>query len=96
MSEQGTDPALPEPEPEAVAPTAEPASEPAFEPAPEPTPVVGAAEATAEQPAGTARPLHAPPAPIGHDRPEVLVGAAFAGGLVIARMLKGLARRKHR
>ncbi|HEU4973465.1 MAG TPA: hypothetical protein VFT50_00130 [Baekduia sp.] len=85
-------------EPEAVAvPAPEADLPPVAEPAPaEPTPVVGPAEATADHPAGTARPLHAAPAPIGEERPEVLVGAAFGGGLVAAILLRGLARRKHR
>jgi hypothetical protein len=63
---------------------------------PEPTPVVGAADATWSRPAGSAlldgAPAGAPPDP----HPEKLVGAAFAGGLVAALILKGLANRKHR
>ena len=32
------------------------------------------------------------PATLVHDRPEVVVGAAFAGGFVLAMILKRLAR----
>ena len=55
--------------------------------APQPTPVVAAAEATRDQPLGTAAPsgggVIGPP-----DKPELAVGAAFAGGLVLAFILK--------
>jgi hypothetical protein len=90
----GQDPAEPQ-EPAAAAIRAEPVAD---EPAPvvEPTPVVGAADATWSQPAGSAlldgAPAGAPPDP----HPEKLVGAAFAGGLVAAIFLKGLANRRHR
>jgi hypothetical protein len=60
-------------------------------PQPEPTPTVGAGEATFNQPAGSAL-LDAQPV---DPHPEKLVGAAFAGGLVAAVLLKGLARRRH-
>jgi hypothetical protein len=77
-------------EPERVAPGA-PGT-----PAPDPTPVVGSADATHGQPAGSAlldgAPAGAPPDP----HPEKLVGAAFAGGLVAAVFLRRLANRKHR
>jgi hypothetical protein len=53
---------------------------------------VGAEDATHGQPAGSAL-LGGPEAVDPH--PERLVGAAFAGGLVTALFLKGLARRKH-
>jgi hypothetical protein len=82
-----------EPVTEPVAVPFEPEPEPA---APEPTPVVGPADATPGQPAGSAlldgAPAGAPPDP----HPEKLVGAAFAGGLVAAVFLKALAKRKHR
>ena len=60
-------------------------------PTPEPTPTVAVAGATVARPAGTA--ADEPPAlpfgiPPGH--PEILVGAAFAGGLVAAIILKRL------
>jgi hypothetical protein len=58
----------------------------------QPTPTVGAAEATFSQPAGSAL-LDAQPV---DPHPEKLVGAAFAGGLVTAIFLKGLAKRRHR
>jgi hypothetical protein len=58
----------------------------------QPTPTVGAGQATYGQPAGSAL-LGGPEAVDPH--PERLVGAAFAGGLVGALLLKGLARRKH-
>jgi hypothetical protein len=60
---------------------------------PEPTPTVGPSEATTEHPAGTAKPAGGPfPIEIPADRPELLVGAAFAGGLVAALILKRLGR----
>jgi hypothetical protein len=58
----------------------------------EPTPTVGAAEATFGQPAGSALHDAQPVDP----HPEKLVGAAFAGGLVAAVFLKGIAKRRHR
>jgi hypothetical protein len=58
----------------------------------EPTPTVGAAESTFGQPAGSAL-LDAQPV---DPHPEKLVGAAFAGGLVAAVFLKGIAKRRHR
>jgi len=66
-------------------------------PTPAPSPTVPAAEATAARPAGSAvapaaahgqddeLPFGIPP-----DRPEILVGAAFAGGLLAAFILKRL------
>lgn len=66
---------------------------PAADPPTEPTPTVGAADATYAQPAGSAMLGGAPAAVDPH--PEKLVGAAFAGGLVAALFLKGMARRKH-
>jgi hypothetical protein len=58
----------------------------------QPTPTVGAGQASYGQPAGSAL-LGGPDAVDPH--PEKLVGAAFAGGLVAALFLKGLARRRH-
>jgi hypothetical protein len=61
---------------------------------PEPTPVVTEAEATATHPIGTA----AYAAPGGEtaespaEKPEVQAAAAFAGGLVLALILKRLGR----
>jgi hypothetical protein len=63
-------------------------------PTPEPTPTVTVVAATPERPAGSTAaggsasselPFGIPP-----DRPEILVGAAFAGGLVAAFILKRL------
>jgi hypothetical protein len=63
---------------------------------PEPTPTVGAAEATTAHPAGTALPAASLPGPLANlpvdDHPEILVGAAFAGGIVAAFILKRLGR----
>jgi hypothetical protein len=59
---------------------------------PEPTPTVGSGDATFHQPAGSALLGAGTVDP----HPEKLVGAAFAGGLVTALFLKGLAKRKHR
>lgn len=61
---------------------------------PEPTPVVTESDATAVHPIGTAAyaapgdPATASPA----DKPEVQAAAAFAGGLVLALILKRLGR----
>ena len=56
-------------------------------PVPEPTPVVGLSESDHGHPPGTAAPEG--PAVIGpSDRPEIAVGAAFAGGFVLAFILK--------
>ena len=60
--------------------------------APEPTPTVGAAQASYGRPAGSVL-LDTGEQEDPH--PERLVGAAFAGGLVAALFLKGLARRRH-
>jgi hypothetical protein len=60
-------------------------------PTPEPTPTVTVTRSTPVNPPGTAAeepeglPFGIPP-----DRPEILVGAAFAGGLVAAIILKRL------
>lgn len=64
-------------------------------PTPPTTPTVPAARATPAQPAGTAAPSAeggAAELPFGipPDRPEILVGAAFAGGLLAAFILKRL------
>ena len=100
MSDDRHSPTTAAPTPE---PAVDPATEPAVEPAsagavmsasgvtPEPTPTVSVAGATAAHPPGTAAdepselPFGIPP-----DRPEILVGAAFAGGLVAAFILKRL------
>ncbi len=51
----------------------------------EPTPTVGGGEQTASHPAGSARPEGGVPVT---ERPEALVGAAFAGGLVVALIFR--------
>lgn len=66
-------------------------------PEPEPTPVVTEAEATAARPVGTAAPPYAAPADQSTpaspaERPEVQAGAAFAGGILLALILKRLGR----
>lgn len=87
----GPDPVVPEPaEAAAQAPVPEP---PAADPPTEPTPTVGAADASYAQPAGSA--LLGDGSGTVDPHPEKAVGAAFAGGLVVALLLKGLARRKH-
>jgi hypothetical protein len=59
---------------------------------PEPTSLAGGAYATAE-PGGNGVPLPGPLANLPVDEhPEILVGAAFAGGLVAAFVLKRLRR----
>jgi hypothetical protein len=65
--------------------------------APEPTPVVTEADATATHPVGTAAPPYAGPTADAEstspaERPEVQAAAAFAGGLVLALILKRLGR----
>ena len=61
-------------------------------PVPEPTPVVPAAQATRDHPPGTAPPPGGASPVIGpSDKPELAVGAAFAGGLVLAFILKRIA-----
>ena len=63
---------------------------------PEPTPVVGAPHATTEHPAGTSADGFALPGPLANlpieEHPEILVGAAFAGGIIAAFILKRLGR----
>jgi hypothetical protein len=67
---------------------------------PEPTPVVGQSDATFARPAGTAAgdggDYRAPGGGGGieEERPEVLVGAAFAGGVLAAMVLKRILRRR--
>jgi hypothetical protein len=62
---------------------------------PQPTPVVGQGEASFEQPAGTAA-GGGLPGPLANlpveEHPEILVGAAFAGGIVAAIVLKRVGR----
>ena len=53
------------------------------------TATVGHGEQTYAHPAGSARPEGGVPVT---ERPEALVGAAFAGGLVFALILKKLGR----
>jgi hypothetical protein len=66
--------------------------------APEPTPVVSPVEATPEHPAGTAAPPAEAPSILSNlpvdveERPEILVGAAFVGGILAAMILKRLGR----
>jgi hypothetical protein len=59
-------------------------------PTPQPTPTVTVTRATPESPPGTAAGAESLPLGIPPDRPEFLVGAAFAGGLVAAFILKRL------
>ena len=63
---------------------------------PEPTPVVGAGDATTDHPAGTAASGITLPGPLANlpveEHPEILVGAAFAGGIVAAFILKRMGR----
>jgi hypothetical protein len=56
---------------------------------PEPTPVIPASESSFHRPPGTALPA-GEPADAGDmaSRPEVLAGAAFAGGLVFAMLVR--------
>lgn len=81
-----------EPATDVVTPEPEPVPEPVA--APEPTPTVSAADASFSRPAGSAAPP--PPSPLSaqayEDRPEVLVGAAFAGGILAALILKRLGK----
>jgi hypothetical protein len=51
----------------------------------EPTPTVGHGQQTASHPAGSPMPEGGVPAT---EKPEVLVGAAFAGGVVAALLLR--------
>jgi hypothetical protein len=63
---------------------------------PEPTPVVGAGAASTEHPAGTAAFGGGLPGPLANlpveEHPEILVGAAFAGGVLAAFVLKRFGR----
>ena len=63
---------------------------------PQPTPVVGQDDASFAQPAGTAAGGVALPGPLANlpieEHPEILVGAAFAGGIVAAFILKRFGR----
>jgi hypothetical protein len=62
-------------------------------PSPEPTPTVTVVSSSPVHPAGTAAPdesTSALPFGIPEDRPEILVGAAFAGGIVAANILTRL------
>jgi hypothetical protein len=86
--------AVPMPEAEPADALAQAPVPPAADPPTEPTPTVGAGDATFAQPAGSALLGGAGDQAV-DPNPEKLVGAAFAGGLVAALFLKGLARRKH-
>lgn len=66
---------------------------------PEPTPTVGASDASFTRPPGSAAPAGSTGTggpggldleALANDRPEVLAGAAFAGGLIAAMILKRL------
>ena len=61
-------------------------------PTPEPTPTVTVVSSSPTHPAGTATGESTSELPFGipEDRPEILVGAAFAGGLLAAIILKRL------
>ena len=79
----------PEPDPVVTEPVA------ATPVAPEPTPVVTEADATAAHPIGTAAyaaPGDSAAAVSPAEKPEVQAAAAFAGGLVLALILKRLGR----
>ena len=58
-------------------------------PTPQPTPTVSHQEQTASHPAGSAAPEGGVPIT---ERPEAMVGGAFAGGLLVALILKRLGR----
>ena len=58
-------------------------------PDPQPTPTVAHEQQTSSRPAGSALPDGGVPI---QERPEAMVGAAFAGGLVAALILKRLGR----
>jgi hypothetical protein len=62
---------------------------------PQPTPVVGQGDASFEQPPGTGA-GGSLPGPLANlpveEHPEILVGAAFAGGIVAAFVLRRLGR----
>lgn len=60
-------------------------------PDPEPTPVIASSDATRDHPPGTAASAAGSPVIGPPDKPEVAVGAAFAGGLVLAFILKRIA-----
>ena len=59
-------------------------------PTPQPTPTVTVTRSTPTHPPGTAAEENTLPFGIPPDRPEFLVGAAFAGGVVAAIILKRL------
>ena len=58
-------------------------------PDPQPTPTVSHEQQTASRPAGSALPDGGVPIT---ERPEAMVGAAFAGGLLFAMILKRFGR----
>jgi hypothetical protein len=58
-------------------------------PVPQPTPVIPVSQSSTANPPGSAAPSGDAPAVLGPpDHPEFAVGAAFAGGLVLAMILK--------
>jgi hypothetical protein len=59
-------------------------------PTPQPSPTVTVTRSTPAHPPGTAAEENTLPFGIPPDRPEILVGAAFAGGVVAAMILKRL------
>lgn len=63
---------------------------------PQPTPVVGSTDSSFEQPPGTSAGGGGLPGPLANlpveEHPEILVGAAFAGGIVAAFVLRRLGR----
>ena len=59
-------------------------------PTPQPSPTVTVTRSTPAHPPGTAAEENMLPFGIPPDRPEILVGAAFAGGVVAAMILKRL------
>jgi len=66
-----------------------PTADPAGGWAPEPTPVIPVAQSSFRQPPGTALPSDQPADAGGlTSRPEVLAGAAFAGGLAVAMLIR--------
>jgi hypothetical protein len=57
-------------------------------PVPQPTPVIPVSQSSTANPPGTAAPPEAPSVLGPPEHPEFAVGAAFAGGLVFAMILK--------
>jgi hypothetical protein len=78
--------------PTTAGPTPTPTPTPAPVPSPDPTPGITAVASSPPRPAAAAaaEPPSELPFGIPPDRPEILVGAAFAGGLVAAFILRRL------